>query len=102
MKYWNINKNTDTVDIDDNSIGLDVRRLDTPNSTHIYDDRGLHIQIKHNKNALTYDFSNHLADLIVAAPDLLEALEIIVDECTDLSFEHLCLAKNALRKANQE
>jgi hypothetical protein len=42
------------------------------------------------------------AHLIASAPDLLSALETICDECTDLSFDHLCLIKNAVRKANGE
>ena len=34
-----------------------------------------------------------------AAPELLEALETICDQVTDLTFEQLCLVKNAIRKA---
>ncbi len=39
------------------------------------------------------------ADLISASPDMLEALETICDQVTDLNFDQLCLVKNAIRKA---
>ena len=34
-----------------------------------------------------------------AAPDMLKALETICDEVLDLSFDHVCLIKDAIRKA---
>jgi hypothetical protein len=39
------------------------------------------------------------ANLIASAPELLEALETICDEVTDLTFDQLCMVKNAIRKA---
>lgn len=42
------------------------------------------------------------AALIAAAPDMFEAIGRIVDECTDLNFEQLCLLKDVLRKARAE
>jgi hypothetical protein len=40
--------------------------------------------------------------LIAAAPEMLAALETIVNGCLDLSFDQLCLAKDAIRKARGE
>jgi hypothetical protein len=42
------------------------------------------------------------ARLIAAAPEMLEALEIICNEVTSLTFDQLCLIKNAIRKARGE
>jgi hypothetical protein len=39
------------------------------------------------------------AALIAASPEMLRVLEIICDECLDLTFDQLCLVKSAIRKA---
>ncbi len=41
-------------------------------------------------------------NLIATAPEMLEALEAICDSCLSLSFDELCLIKNAIRKARGE
>jgi hypothetical protein len=48
------------------------------------------------------DCTDENAALISAAPDMFEAIGRIVDECTDLNFEQLCLLKSVLRKARGE
>jgi hypothetical protein len=99
-KVWKITPNTDATDIDQKCIGLNVSRTDAPVSSHVYNDRGLHIQIRHNRNALTFDLSNDLARLIAAAPEMLEALEMAVKTLTDL--EILIKVSNAITKARGE
>ena len=40
------------------------------------------------------------AALISSAPEMLEVLGIICDQCLDLTFDQLCLVKDVIRKAN--
>lgn len=98
---WTISNNTDTVDIDDKCIGLSPRRSTIPRDVaeHIHANRGLHIQIRHNGDAQAFAQANELARLIAAAPDLLEAIVTVVNKELGLSFDALCILKDAIRKA---
>jgi hypothetical protein len=40
--------------------------------------------------------------LMAAAPDMLEAIETVVNKETGLSFDALCILKDAIRKAKGE
>lgn len=51
---------------------------------------------------IAWDIDQANAALIAAAPEMYEAIGRIVDECTDLNFEQLCLLKDVLRKARGE
>ena len=77
-----IQKNTDATDIDAACIGLDIdfasRATDTLElfrRVTTRENRGLHLQIRHNRNPLGFEAACHAADLIAAAPDMLDALE---------------------------
>ncbi len=74
---WKIANNTDTVDIAQGCIGLDPFRGSIPRDVwdHIRTNRGLHIQIRHNKDAQTFSQANDLARLIAAAPEMFAFLE---------------------------
>lgn len=86
--------NTDTVDIDQKSIGIDVSY---PELSSLHKDRGLHIQIRHNKDKATFNEANRVAKLITAAPELLEALKQI--ELAQDAFTMSEIAKQAIAKA---
>lgn len=104
MKF-KIYKNTDTTDIDNKSLGLSVKPLDVPSTHSLNDNRGLHVQIRHNSNALTFDAANEVAALIAAAPEMLDALELCylklkaMDAPND-TVSHKALA--AIKKARGE
>ena len=65
------------------------------------DDSGLiaELYISPNSNDGRNQSLTDNARLIAAAPEMLEALEAICDSCLSLSFDELCLIKNAIRKA---
>ena len=67
-----ITNNTGTVDIDQHSIGLDVSYEEL---TDLKNKRGLHIQIRHNRDKATFNEANNIARLIAAAPEMLAYLE---------------------------
>jgi len=77
---WKIVNNTDNVDVDAKCIGLSPRRDTIPQDVwdHIATNRGLHIQIKHNKDPQAFAQANELARLIAAAPELLESIKQFV------------------------
>ena len=68
------------------------------------DDSGLiaELYISPNSNDGRNQSLTDNARLIAAAPEMLEALEAICDSCLSLSFDELCLIKNAIRKARGE
>ena len=74
---WKIVNNTDNVDIDAKCIGLSPRRDTIPQDVwdHIATNRGLHVQIRHNKDPQAFGQANELARLIATAPDLLQGLK---------------------------
>lgn len=82
---FKITPNTDSVDIRDKCLGLSPRRGTIPNDVadHIHRDRGLHIQIRHNGDAQVFAQANELSCLIAAAPELLEALTVLVEYLAD-------------------
>ncbi len=110
MKF-KINKNTDTVDMRQKCLGLSVVALDCP-CGDIYDDRGLHVQIRHNTTLITYDLASEVSSLIAAAPDLLEALENLlanlidsgeyISEITGIPYDDVKQAIEAIKKAKGE
>lgn len=71
-----ITKNTDSIDIEQQCLGLDATRDSFPKDirNHIHRNRGLHIQIRHNKDAQAFAQAADFANLIAAAPDLYEQL----------------------------
>lgn len=74
MKF-RISNNTDSVDIDQKCLGLRVS-LDNDNTNLMYDNRGLHIQIRHNRDKNTFEAANQLTKLLTAAPEMLEVLRL--------------------------
>lgn len=113
MSQWKINRNTDFVDIQQKCVGLSPRRNSIPVDVadHIHRDRGLHIQIKHNGDAQTFAHAYDLATLISAAPEMLQALEQMLERlegCVDKweSFEdheiEMDIYKRVIAKAKGE
>lgn len=99
-----ITANTDSVDISHKSLGLDATRDTFPADIrdHIQRDRGLHIQIRHNQDPQTFAQARHLADLIAAAPDLLEALKLCLhDDAGNLEPATVHKAMEAIAKAER-
>lgn len=74
MKIKSITNNTDSVDIDAKCIGLDVQYGKV---TELHTNRGLHIQIRHNRDQATFEEANRVARLIALCPEMLEALREI-------------------------
>ncbi len=64
--------NTDSVDINALSLGIDAASLESDLSRN----RGLHIQVKHNGDSPTFKAATALQDLLVAAPDMLSTLRL--------------------------
>ena len=100
---FNIVNNTDSRDIDEKSLGLSVDTSMERVGNSIYNDRGLHVQIRHNKNKKTFERACQLAKLIAAAPAMFEALESVfktMDLTRDSQFETFELIRNAIKAAN--
>lgn len=66
---WKVAQNTDTADIDQRCLGLDVRRGTIPSDVwdHIATNRGLHIQIRHNRDPQTFGQASDLSKFIAVA-----------------------------------
>ncbi len=71
-----ITNNTDSRDIDEKCLGLDVCLGET---SKLHTNRGLHIQIRHNRDKATYLAANEVAKLLSASTDMLDALENLCD-----------------------
>ncbi len=85
MKNFKIYSNTDTIDIDQKCLGLSVYLPSEPIELrdHIAKNRGLKIQIKHNRDDRTFSEATSLASLIKAAPKMKKVLEYILKEQLD-------------------
>lgn len=99
-----ISNNTDAVDIRQDSLGMDVG-FGSPSPLH--KNRGLHIQIKHNKDRETFNKAVEVTNLFSAAPDLLVALEKLIMQIDDKNLQDkfamsLSYAEVAIRKAKGE
>jgi hypothetical protein len=77
-----VSRNTDGPDTRSASLGLDIDFADTPRDTleltrrhYARQNGGLHVSISHNAEPLAYETAHHAADLFVAAPLMLDALE---------------------------
>ena len=79
---WKIIKNTDSVDIRESCLGLSPKKSSIPQDVadHIHSNRGLHIQIRHNKDPQTYAQACDLASLISCASEMLDVLDDIHTE----------------------
>lgn len=109
---FKITPNTDTVDIDQKCIGLDVQSKTWSRDVrdHLKTNRGLHIQIKHNQNPQTFAQANEVSNLIAAAPELLKSLEAFMERYKgikatspfDGSLEMWEEAKQIIKKARGE
>lgn len=70
MKPFKLAKNTDSVDIDDKSLGISAYGEGDLNNN-----RGLKIQIRHNGDKATFERANELSRLIFAGPEMLAVLK---------------------------
>jgi hypothetical protein len=70
---FRIQRNTDNRDIEQECTGLDAW-VPGDSVNRLKSNRGLHIQIRHNRDQETFETSVKLAQLIAAAPELLEAI----------------------------
>lgn len=74
--------NTDTVDIDSKCLGISCW-IEGDSTNQLNTNRGLHIQVRHNKSPEVFEEANRVARLITAAPELLEALRLIAECARD-------------------
>ena len=72
-----IQNNTDANDIYHRCLGLSCW-IEGDSTNQLNTNRGLHIQIRHNKKSDVFVEANRVANLIAAAPDMLEALKRII------------------------
>lgn len=79
---WRITPNTDSTDISQECLGLCATRDTFPRDVadHIHTNRGLHIQIRHNRDKQTFSQASDLSRLIDAAPDLLKIAKLVLNE----------------------
>jgi hypothetical protein len=94
MQNFKIYNNTDNVDIDQKSLGLSVTYEPM---REVNDNRGLHVQIRHNNDKLTYELANQLRKLLTAAPDMLGAL-LVIRASLDQESVGWHLANEAIKK----
>lgn len=97
--------NTDTVDIDDKCLGITVYPdgYPSPGTDALKRDRGLHIQIRHNRHRETFEAAREIEKLVAAAPDLLDAVRTLMaahgDSGTPYQKEAYAKALEAVKKA---
>lgn len=77
MTTFRIQNNTDSVDIDQKCLGLSAW-VEGDSVNLLNTNRGLHIQIRHNKNKETFDAACKLQNLLVAAPEMLSTLKTLM------------------------
>lgn len=73
LETLRIHQNTDTVDIDQKCLGLTTNIMGPER-----DNRGLSIQIRHNRHPVAFRKANEISRLISTAPDLLSSLESVI------------------------
>jgi hypothetical protein len=100
---WIITNNTDGIDMEQMCLGLDPKRPSIPNDVaeYIHSNRGLHIQIRHNKDAQTFAQANDLASLICNAPIVLAALEQLFNSIVNEYKEQGRLSVDELAKIGE-
>lgn len=105
-----IQKNTDTVDIEHKCLGLDIW-IEGDSLNMLNSNRGLHTQIRHNGKKEVFDEACRVAQLIAAAPEMLEALNMLACEIEyrdkhnkpSNNYPHVAeLYAKAIRKAKGE
>jgi hypothetical protein len=70
---YRIQKNTDTVDIDAQCIGLSAWQIED-STNQLNSKRGLNIQIRHNNQKDVFEAASELANIIATAPQMLDFL----------------------------
>lgn len=95
---FRIQNNTDTVDMKNECLGLSAWVIgDSVNTLNTK--RGLHIQIRHNKNEETFSAAIKLQNLVASSPAMLNAL-ILALGIIDRNHEgNLYLERDEIRKA---
>jgi hypothetical protein len=81
LGLFKISPNTDTVDIDAQCIGASVLYGKT---TELHNKRGLHIQIRHNRDKKTFEEANRILRFICSGSEMRDLLE----ECSDAASLH--------------
>ena len=104
LKFY---KNTDSIDIQNKCIGMDIECSSIPSDVrdHLKRNRGMHVQLRHNGDSQTFAQVNDALNLIAAAPEFLEALEHIkdlieLDNIDRIKVHRLC--EEAIAKAKGE
>lgn len=75
---FRIQENTDNVDIDQKCLGLSVW-VPGDSVNLLNDNRGLHVQIRHNQNKETFEAANQLSKLLKHSPDLLRLARLVIE-----------------------
>ena len=78
MLNFKLITNTDNVDIDAKCVGVSAW-VSGDSVSALNSNRGLHIQIRHNRDKATYLAANELAQLIAAAPEMRKGLAGLVE-----------------------
>jgi hypothetical protein len=86
---FRIQPNTDTVDIDAKCLGLSTW-VPGDSTNELNSNRGLHIQIRHNRDKATFEAANQLSRLISMAPTMLSGLKLAVMEFERISYQKKC------------
>jgi hypothetical protein len=71
-----VENNTDSIDIEDKCLGMDI--LIENVDKKVYYNRGLHVQIKTNRDKKTFEQAVKITHLFSAAPEMLNALEHVL------------------------
>lgn len=102
---FRLQKNTDSVDIENNCIGVSAWVVGDSTSK-LNTNRGLHIQIRHNKNKDQFEVASQLSNLISVAPEMFEELEYCLKyfKCSNdvVSEDYIKAIEKVLKKAKGE
>ena len=97
---FKLQKNTDGVDIDQKCLGISAWVIgDSTNELNT--NRGLHIQVRHNRDKDTFKAASELVNLLACAPEMFELLTTIRDEFKDQGLSTADIDR-VLKKARGE